>query len=135
RPTTEPPEGTAPRSSTKKSARRPPPCDRESPRAPNRQAARIDPAGHSHYACRHHEDASSWACGLAMIALASVIASPLCGSIRGVPGVRPRLFLSQEVTKKPRFPYPATRRGRLHLQSAAFKAPAGGCCLSPKKSW
>src|SRR2546427_8574663 len=27
--------------------------------------------------CRHHEDCSSWSCGLAMVALASSIANPL----------------------------------------------------------
>ena len=76
------PRGQRPRVSTQKNARRPPPGDEEDPRAPNSQAARIDPAGHSHYACRYHEDSSSWECGLAMIALASVIASPLCLSLR-----------------------------------------------------
>jgi hypothetical protein len=30
----------------------------------------------------HHEDSSSWECGLAMIALASVIASPLFVPLR-----------------------------------------------------
>src|SRR5262245_24193485 len=43
----------------------------------------------------HHEDASSWECGLAMIALASVIASPL---------FVPRRCLAQAATKKRRVP-------------------------------
>jgi hypothetical protein len=39
-----------------------------------------------------------------MIALASVIASPLFGPLRGARGARPRLFLTKEVTKKSRSP-------------------------------
>jgi hypothetical protein len=57
-----------------------------------------------------------------MIALASVIASPLFLPLRGAPGVRPRLFLTKEVTKKRRFPHAATRRDRLRRQEPTFQA-------------
>jgi hypothetical protein len=45
-----------------------------------------------------------------MIALASVLASPLCVPRRGVRGARPRLFLIKEATQKrslPTLPRPA----------------------------
>ena len=57
-----------------------------------------------------------------MIALASVVASPLCVSRRGAQGVRPRLFFIKEATKKRSFLHPVTSLGLLHLQETAFKA-------------
>jgi len=39
-----------------------------------------------------------------MIALASVVASPLCVSRRGAQGVRPRLFFIKEATQKRSLP-------------------------------
>jgi hypothetical protein len=57
-----------------------------------------------------------------MIALASVIASPLCVPRRGAPGMRPQLFLATEVTKKRRCPYAVTSLGRLHRQELTFQA-------------
>jgi hypothetical protein len=57
-----------------------------------------------------------------MIALASVIASPLFVPRRGAPGVSLRLFLATEGTKKRRVPYAVTSRGRLHCQELTFQA-------------
>ena len=70
----------------------------------------------------YHEDASSWECGLAMIALASVIASPLFGPVRDAQGVRPRLFLAKEEYKSAVASTAATYRGRLHRQEPTFQA-------------
>jgi hypothetical protein len=42
--------------------------------------------------------------------------------LRGAPGVRLRLFLATEVTKKRRGPYAVTSRGRLHRQELTFQA-------------
>jgi hypothetical protein len=55
-----------------------------------------------------------------MIALASVIASPLFWPVRGAPGVRQRLFL-QKSNKKAQFPHAVTRRGQLHPQEPTFQ--------------
>ena len=42
--------------------------------------------------------------------------------LRGAPGVRLRLFLATEVTKKRRFSYAVTSLGRLHRQELTFQA-------------
>jgi hypothetical protein len=57
-----------------------------------------------------------------MIALASVIASPLFWPVRGALGVRPRLFLTKEEQKSAVSSTAATRRGRLHCQELTFQA-------------
>jgi hypothetical protein len=66
-----------------------------------------------------HEDSSSWECGLAMIALASVIASPLLLLLRCLSGTRLQRFLVKEVTKNPQCTSAATRLGRLPRQELA----------------
>src|SRR6516162_11464343 len=57
-----------------------------------------------------------------MIALASVIASPLFWPVRGAPGVRSRLFLAHEEHKSAVASTAATHRGRLHRQEPTFQA-------------
>jgi len=57
-----------------------------------------------------------------MIALASVIASPLFWPVRGAPGVRLRLFLAKEEQKSAVASTAATRRDRLHCQEPTFQA-------------
>jgi hypothetical protein len=62
-----------------------------------------------------------------MIALASVIASPLFLPMHGAPGVRPRLFLRKR-NKKRSFSHAVTRRGRLPRQEPTFQAQS---CRQP----
>jgi hypothetical protein len=57
-----------------------------------------------------------------MIALASVIASPLFWPVRGAPGVRPLLFLAKEEHPSAVASTAATYRGRLHRQEPTFQA-------------
>ena len=67
----------------------------------NRQGfPRMTPAMHSGDSCNHHGDCSSWSCRLAMVALASLVASHLFVPVLFEQRVRPLLLLSKKATKK-----------------------------------